>query len=383
MSEIRDVAIDLGNVHTEHMKLNVGPQHPSTHGVLRLMVELEGEIVVDVVPHIGYLHRCFEKVCEQNTYTQIVPYVDRMDYVNSMNNELPYVIGVEKLLGITVSERIEAIRVICAELDRIASHEIAVATFGMDAGAFTPFLYLFRDREKILWVLEKLSGSRLLYNYIRIGGLMRDVYPTFKDDLRDIIKTVRETNAEINNLLNDNKIFVERCANIGILPPDVAINYGASGPMLRASGVRHDLRRVDPYSIYNKLDFEVCVGTGTMGTVGDSWDRNWVRMLEMEQSLRIIEQAMEMITDSSEDVRAGIPKRIAPKGELYSRAENPKGELGFYIVGDGKAKPQRVKGRSPCYVNLSIIPEISKGYMFADLIIILGSIDIVLGEIDR
>jgi NADH-quinone oxidoreductase subunit D len=383
MSEIRDVAIDLGNVHTEHMKLNVGPQHPSTHGVLRLMVELEGEIVVDVVPHIGYLHRCFEKVCEQNTYTQIVPYVDRMDYVNSMNNELPYVIGVEKLLGITVSERIEAIRVICAELDRIASHEIAVATFGMDAGAFTPFLYLFRDREKILWVLEKLSGSRLLYNYIRIGGLMRDVYPTFKDDLRDIIKTVRETNAEINNLLNDNKIFVERCANIGILPPDVAINYGASGPMLRASGVRHDLRRVDPYSIYNKLDFEVCVGTGTVGTVGDSWDRNWVRMLEMEQSLRIIEQAMEMITDSSEDVRAGIPKRIAPKGELYSRAENPKGELGFYIVGDGKAKPQRVKGRSPCYVNLSIIPEISKGYMFADLIIILGSIDIVLGEIDR
>ncbi len=383
MSEIRDVAIDLGNVHTEHMKLNVGPQHPSTHGVLRLMVELEGEIVVDVVPHIGYLHRCFEKVCEQNTYTQIVPYVDRMDYVNSMNNELPYVIGVEKLLGITVSERIEAIRVICAELDRIASHEIAVATFGMDAGAFTPFLYLFRDREKILWVLEKLSGSRLLYNYIRIGGLMRDVYPTFKDDLRDIIKTVRETNAEINNLLNDNKIFVERCANIGILPPDVAINYGASGPMLRASGVPHDLRRVDPYSIYNKLDFEVCVGAGTMGTVGDSWDRNWVRMLEMEQSLRIIEQAMEMITDSSEDVRAGIPKRIAPKGELYSRAENPKGELGFYIVGDGKAKPQRVKGRSPCYVNLSIIPEISKGYMFADLIIILGSIDIVLGEIDR
>jgi len=383
MSEVKDVSVVLGQVPTQHMKLNVGPQHPSTHGVLRLVVELEGEIVVDVYPVIGYLHRCFEKVAEQHTYTQVVPYVDRMDYVNSMNNELPYVLGVEKMLGITPSERIQAIRVICAELNRIASHQIAVATFGMDAGAFTPFLYLFRDREKILWVLEKLSGSRLLYNYIRIGGLMRDIYPTFKDDLRDIIKTIRETNAEINNLLNNNKIFVERCANIGILPPDVAINYGCSGPMLRGSGIPFDLRREEPYLIYDKLDFDVCVGSGTVGTVGDSWDRNWVRMLEMEQSLRIIEQAMEMIPDASEDVRAGIPKRIAPKGELYSRAENPKGELGFYIVGDGKPKPVRVKGRSPCYVNLSVIPEISKGYMFADLIIILGSIDIVLGEIDR
>jgi NADH-quinone oxidoreductase subunit D len=212
---------------------------------------------------------------------------------------------------------------------------------------------------------------------------MRDIYPTFKDDLRDIIKTVRETNEEINNLLNNNKIFIERCANIGILPPDVAINYGCSGPMLRASGIPFDLRRAEPYLIYDKLDFNVCVGSGTVGTIGDSWDRNWVRMLEMEESLRIIEQAMEMIPDEGEDVRAGIPKRIVPKGEIYSRAENPKGELGFYIVGDGKPKPQRVKGRSPCYVNLSTIPVISKGYMLADLIIILGSIDIVLGEIDR
>jgi NADH-quinone oxidoreductase subunit D len=235
----------------------------------------------------------------------------------------------------------------------------------------------------ILNIFEKLSGGRLLYNYIRVGGLLQDAYPTFKEDVLQVVKTVRQTNVEIMDLLIKNKIFIERTIDVGILPADVAINYGCSGPMLRGSGIKHDLRRVEPYSIYDKFDFEVAVGDGKVGTVGDSYNRNIVRMYEMEESCKILEQAVKLISDASEDVRAGIPKKITPKGEIYTKAENPKGELGFYIIADGKNKPYRVKGRSPSFVNLSVLPEISKGYMIADLIIILGSVDIVLGEIDR
>jgi NADH-quinone oxidoreductase subunit D len=300
-----------------------------------------------------------------------------------MNNELPYVMAVEKLLGIKVPEKVEYIRVIMAELNRIANHQIAVATFGLDAGAFTPFLYLFRDREYILWIFEKASGGRLLFNYFWVGGLANDVYPTFKEDVLNIVKQVRKTNKEIEELLIYNKIFIDRTANIGVLPADVAINYGCSGPVLRGSGVKFDLRKDDPYSIYDRFDFDIPVGTGEVGTVGDCWDRNIVRMREMEQSCRIIEQAVAQMPDSG-DVQAAIPKKIRPpKGEVYFRAENPKGELGFYIISDGKDKPYRVKGRAPSFVNLSVLPEISKGYLFADLIVILGSIDIVLGEVDR
>jgi NADH-quinone oxidoreductase subunit D len=270
-----------------------------------------------------------------------------------------------------------------AELNRIANHQIAVATFGLDAGAFTPFLYLFRDREYILWIFEKASGGRLLFNYFWVGGLANDVYPTFKEDVLNIVKQVRKTNKEIEELLIYNKIFIDRTANIGVLPADVAINYGCSGPVLRGSGVKFDLRKDDPYSIYDRFDFDIPVGTGEVGTVGDCWDRNIVRMREMEQSCRIIEQAVAQMPDSG-DVQAAIPKKIRPpKGEVYFRAENPKGELGFYIISDGKDKPYRVKGRAPSFVNLSVLPEISKGYLFADLIVILGSIDIVLGEVDR
>ncbi|MGE5479563.1 MAG: NADH-quinone oxidoreductase subunit D [Chloroflexota bacterium] len=384
MSEKKIVDVDFGRVDTERMRLNVGPQHPSTHGVLRLEVELEGEIVTEVVPHIGYLHRCFEKYAENQGYPQIIPYIDRMDYISSMNNEWPYVMGMEKLMGIEVSERVELIRVIVAELNRIANHQIAVATFGMDAGAFTPFLYFFRDREMILNVFEKLSGGRLLYNYMWIGGLMRDAYPTFKSECLDIIKTVRATNAEVNELLIGNKIFVERTANIGVLPADVAVNFACSGPVLRGSGIPFDLRRSEPYSIYDRFDFDVCVGKGEVGTLGDCWDRNIVRMREMEQSCRIVEQALAMLGDASEDVREKVPKRVKPpKGEIYAKAEGPKGELGFYIVSDGGLKPYRVKARGTSFVNLAALPEISKGYMIADLILILGSIDIVLGEVDR
>ena len=382
MAELKKIETEYNSLHSDHMRLNVGPQHPSTHGVLRLEVVLDGEIVIEVIPHIGYLHRCFEKHAEQMTYPQVIPYIDRMDYVCSMNNEWPYVMGMEKLLGINVPERVEYIRVIMAELNRIANHQVAIGTYGLDAGAFTPFLYYFRDREYILSILEKASGGRLLYNYFWIGGLARDVHPTFKEECLEVIKKVRETNVEVINLLINNKIFIERTANVGILPADVAVNFGCSGPVLRGSGVSFDLRKVDNYSIYNKFDFDVVTGKGEAGTVGDCWDRNIVRVREIEESCKIIEQAIEQMPEG--DVSSMVPKRVKPPiGEIYSRAEGPKGEIAFYIVSDGGLKPYRIKARGTSFCNLSVIPEISKGYMFADLILILGSIDIVLGEVDR
>ncbi len=384
MLEKKTIEVDFSQVEAEKMRINMGPQHPSTHGVLRLEVELDGEIVTDVVPHIGYLHRCFEKTCENMTYPQVIPFIDRLDYISSMNNEWPYVIGMEKLLGIQVSDRIEYIRVIMAELNRIANHQLAVATFGLDAGAFSPFLYLFRDREMILNLFEWASGGRLLYNYYWIGGLQRDVPANFKQTCLEIVKTVRNTNAEVQRLLIDNKIFIERTANVGILPGDVAINFGVTGPVLRGSGVAYDLRKAEPYSIYDRFDFNVIVGKGEVGTLGDCWDRNIVRMREMEESCKIIEQAVAQMPDGASDVRETVPKRIKPpKGEFYAKAENPKGELGFYIVSDGSNKPYRVRTRATSFVNLSVLPAISNGYMIADLIMILGSLDIVLGEIDR
>ena len=274
MSDKKRIELDYSQIESDKMRLNVGPQHPSTHGVLRLEVELDGEIVTEVVPHIGYLHRCFEKHCEKMTYTQVIPYVDRMDYIAAMNNEWPFVMAVEKMLDVKVPEKVDYIRVIMAELNRIANHQIAVATFGLDAGAFTPFLYFFRDREYILWIMEKCSGARLLFNYFRVGGLAHDVYPKFKQDVLDVIKQVRATNAEVTNLLIYNKIFIDRTANIGILPADVGINYAASGPTLRGSGLPFDLRKDEPYSIYDRFDFDVCVGKGEVGTLGDCWDRN-------------------------------------------------------------------------------------------------------------
>lgn len=386
MSEIKKIELEYSQIDSERMRLNVGPQHPSTHGVLRLEVEVDGEIVTEVVPHIGYLHRCFEKHCEKMTYQQCIPYIDRLDYISSMNNEWPYVMGVEKLAGIEVSDKVEYIRVICAELNRIANHQIAVATFGLDAGAFTPFLYLFRDREYIITVFEKLSGGRLLYNYFTPGGLMRDIYPEFKDEIKFLIKQIRETNKEVENLLIFNKIFIDRTANVGILPADVAINYACSGPVLRGSGVKFDLRKNAPYSIYDRFNFDIpapVAGQEVVGVVGDCWNRNWVRMKEMEESLKIVEQAIEQMPFDG-DVKEKVPKKIrVPKGEVYAKAESPKGELGFYIVSNGTDKPERMRARATSFVNLAVLPEISKGYMFADLIMILGSVDIVLGEVDR
>lgn len=368
---------------SEEMVINMGPQHPSTHGVLRLELIVDGEVVVDVIPHIGYLHRCFEKHAEHMTnYQQVIPYCDRMDYVAAMNNDLGYAIACEKLLKIKVPERVEYIRVIMAELQRIASHLIAIGTYGMDIGAFTPFLYCFRDRERILDIFEQTCGARLLYNYIWIGGLSHDVQPDFQQKVRDFCKYFRPNIKEVNDLLSYNKIFIERTANVGVLPADVAINYAASGPILRGSGVKWDLRKNDPYSIYDRFDWEIPIGTGKMGTVGDCWDRYMVRVQEMEQSLNIIEQAVEKLPAG--DVQSAVPKRIRPDtADLYVRTETPKGELGYYIMADGSTSPFRVKVKSPCFVNLSLLPAICRGAMIADVIAVLGSIDIVLGEVDR
>ncbi len=369
-------------IKTENMILNMGPQHPSTHGVLRLEVELEGELVKKVTPHIGYLHRCFEKHCEAMSYPQIVPYTDRMDYLASMYNNFGYALAMERLMKIEVPERVEYIRIIMGEFQRIASHLVALGTYGVDIGAFTPFLYAFRDREKIISLFEMTCGARLLYNYIWIGGLSHDLHPDFIRSAKEFVTYFRPKIKEFNDLLSYNKIFIERTANIGILPLDTAINYGITGPMLRASGLAFDLRKDDPYSIYDKFDFDIPVGKGIMGTTGDCWDRYYVRILEMEQSLRIIEQALNKIPEG--DVKSAIPKRVKPpKGMIYSRVENPKGELGYFIISDGSLNPVRVKVRAPSFVNLEVLNILSKNHLVADIIAILGSIDIVLGEVDR
>ncbi|MFI5237835.1 MAG: NADH-quinone oxidoreductase subunit D [Ignavibacteriales bacterium] len=367
---------------TEEMVLNMGPQHPSTHGVLRLELVLDGEIILDVIPHIGYLHRCFEKHCEAMTYPQIIPYTDRMDYLASMYNEFGYALAMERLMKIEVPERVEYIRVIMGELQRIASHLVALGTYGADIGAFTPFLFCFRDRERILHLFEITCGARLLYNYIWIGGLSHDLHPDFIRLTKEFIKDFRPNVKELNELLSYNRIFIERTANVGVLPIDTAINYGVSGPNLRASGMKWDLRREDPYSVYHKFDYEIPVGSGEKGKTGDCWDRYFIRVREMEESLKIIEQAIEQIPEG--DVKSAIPKRVKPpEGQIYTRVENPRGELGYFIISDGSLNPARVKVRAPSFVTMQVFPELCKGFMVADVVAILGSIDIVFGEIDR
>jgi NADH-quinone oxidoreductase subunit D len=377
---------------SEEMIINLGPQHPSTHGVFRLEVLSDGEIIKDVVPHIGYLHRCFEKHAESLPYNQVIPFVDRMDYVAAMNSEHAYAMGVERMLGITeqIPKRVEYVRVLMAEINRIASHLIAVGTYGLDLGAFTPFFWIMRDREHILRLLEWASGARMLYNYIWIGGLFYDLPVGFEQRCREFITYFKPKVGELEKLLINNKIFIDRTANVGVLPLNLAINSGITGPMLRGSGLRFDLRRVDGYSVYPELEFEIPIGEGKMGQVGDCWDRTWVRVKEIYESLRIMEQCLDKLEGEHKrtrefDPQAIVPKKIRPKAqELYVRGENPKGELGFYFRADGRSDfPFRCKARACSFVNLSILPEISRGVLIADLIAILGSIDIVLGEVDR
>ncbi|NBP67512.1 MAG: NADH-quinone oxidoreductase subunit D [Cytophagia bacterium] len=374
------------------MIINLGPQHPSTHGVLRLEVLSDGEVIKEVVPHIGYLHRCFEKHAENLPFNQIIPFVDRMDYVASMNSEHAYVMGVERMLGITnqIPKRIEYIRVLMAELNRIASHFIAIGTYGMDIGAFTPFFWVMRDREHILRLLEWASGSRLLYNYMWVGGLFYDLPVGFEDRCKEFSAYLKPKLKELDTILIDNKIFIQRTANIGVIPRDLAINYGVTGPMLRASGLRFDLRKVDAYSVYPEIDFDIPIGEGKMGTLGDCWDRTWVRMQEVYESVKIIDQCLEKLSKEHKrtkdfDPQALVPKKIRPQAQdLYVRAENPKGELGFFFRTDGRSDvPFRCKARGASFVNLSILPEITRGVLMADLIAIVGSLDVVMGEVDR
>ncbi len=379
---MEDKLFDKSVIETGEMVLNMGPQHPSTHGVLRLKIHTDGEIVSKIEPVLGYLHRCFEKHCENLSYEQIVPFTDRCDYLASMHMDHAFSITVEKLLDIKLPERVEYIRVIVAELQRIASHLIAVGAFGLDVGAITPFTWTLRDRERILDLFEALCGARLLYNYIWPGGVSHDLPPNFIDNTKEFIKYFKPKIVELNNLLSTNKIFIERSADVGILPADIAINYGVTGPSLRGSGVSFDLRKDEPYSIYEKFDFDVPVGMGEMGTVGDCWDRYIVRVREMEESLKILTQACDQIPAG--DVHESIPKKIRPeKGEVYGRYESARGDVGFYIISNGKNIPLRVKMRSPAFCNLSVLSEISEGWMISDVIANLGSLDIVLGEIDR
>ncbi len=376
----------------DEMIINIGPQHPSTHGVLRLEVISNGEEIVDIAPHMGYLHRCFEKHAESLPYNQTLPFTDRMDYVAAMNNELAFAMGVERMLGIqnNIPKRVEYIRVLVAELNRLASHFIALGTFGMDIGAVSAFFWMIRDREHILRMLEWVSGARMLYNYIWVGGLYYDLPVGFEERCAQFITYLKPKLEELEQVLIQNKIFVERTANIGVLDPQLAINYGVTGPMLRGSGIKYDIRKADGYSVYPEIEFDVPVGKGEMGTIGDCWDRTSVRMQECYESVKIIEQCLTQLTGDhkrtrSFDPRAAVPKKIRPKAqELYVRAENPKGETGFYFRADGRSDiPFRCKARGASFMNLSVISALAKGSLVADLIAIFGSIDIVLGEVDR
>jgi len=384
--KLEDALAHVEDVHGERMTLQMGPQHPATHGVLRLELQTDGELVISATPHIGYLHRCFEKMCENSTWPQTIPYADRLDYCASMNNALGLALACEKLFGIEVSERVQTIRVLVAELNRLASHMIALATYGLDIGAWTPFLYLFQQREHILDLFDELSGSRLLYNYIWIGGLAHDLPDGWLEKVREFLRYMQPKIPELNTLLSYNKIFLERTGKVAVIPVEVAIDYGVTGPNLRGSGMKWDLRKNDPYSGYETYDFEIPVGKGEAGALGDCFDRYMVRVWEMEQSLRLIQQAVERLEKmSADDVRAAVPKSYAkvPVGEVYFRTESPKGELGFYVVSDGKAKPYRLKCRAPSFCTLSVIPRIAPGLFIADMVALVGSIDVVLGEVDR
>jgi len=368
---------------TQPFIVNMGPQHPSTHGVFRMRLVLDGETVVALEPIMGYMHRNHEKIGERNAYIQNMPYTDRLDYVTSMANNLSYAVAVEKLTGIKPTERAEYIRVIMVELTRVMSH---LASFGFllnDLGAFfTPFLYALEEREFILDLFEMTSGSRMMCNYMRFGGVARDLPPEFLPMARDLVhnRLPRKVD-EFDALLTNNEIIKVRCQGVGVLPHETAINYSASGPVLRASGVTYDLRRADPYSIYDRFDFKVI-----SYPEGDTYARYLVRLGEIRQSLRILEQALKQIDDTAPGDILSVKKAWQikpPKGEVYGRTETPKGELGFYIVSDGSPNPYRYHVRSPSFINLTPLEAMCKGHKVADVVAILGSIDITMGEVDR
>ena len=363
---------------TEPIVVNMGPQHPSTHGVFRMRVTFDGEVIKDLEPVMGYLHRGVEKLAEARTYTQFIPLTDRLDYLASMTNNLAYVLAVEKLGNIEVPPRAQYLRVIMAEMMRISSHLMAVGFLINDMGAFyTPLLYMYREREKLLDLFEMVCGQRLTYNYMRLGGLSHDVPAEFLPALKKFLKEMPGFIDEYDQLLKENEIVLARTKGVGILPRELAINSSASGPVLRGSGVKWDIRKADPYLVYDKLNFEI-----PTGTTGDIYDRYWVRVQEMRQSVRILEQAIEQLPEG--EIRTALPHLVRPpKGEAYGHIEAPKGELGFYLISDTGIAPYRCHIRAPSLINLTALKDMVVGLMLADAIVTLGSIDIVLGEVDR
>jgi len=386
----------------ETMLLNMGPQHPSTHGVLRLLLELDGETIINCIPDIGYLHTGIEKNMEAKTYQKAEVMTDRLDYMNTMGNNLAYTMAVEKLVDLDVPERAQALRVILVELQRIASHMVWLGAFGLDLAAMSMFLYCFRERERILDIFELVSGQRMMTTYIRPGGLWRDVPAEFEKAVRDFVKTFHRRVDEYERLLTKNPLFVDRLVGIGILDKDVALSYGVTGGNLRASGVNWDLRKARPYMGYEQYDFNVPVRTE-----GDTYARYIVRIEELRESLKIITQALDklpmgpvrsdnrkFVPPPRSEIGVSMESLIhhfklwtegfpAPKNSVYSAVESPRGELGVFLEGDGGPKPLRVHMRTPSFDNLAVIPEITKGHLVADLVAILASIDIVLGDIDR
>jgi NADH-quinone oxidoreductase subunit D len=361
----------------EQMVLNMGPQHPSTHGVLRVILKLDGETVIDLDCDIGYLHRGVEKIAENDTYAMITPYWDRLDYVAAVSNDLCYVEGVEKLVGIQVPRRAEYLRVILTELQRIASHLLWLGTHALDIGAATIFLYAFREREEILKIFEDFIGARLTAHAFRIGGLWWDVYPEFEQRVRQFLKILPGRIDEYEAILNENRIWLNRTVGIGVLPAEEAINLGVTGPTLRGSGVRYDVRKAQPYSAYPEFEFEIPIGEN-----GDTYDRYLVRMAEMRQSAYIIEQALDGLPEGP--VMAKVPKVLKPPpGEVYHSIEGPKGELGVYLVSDGTGKPYRMRIRPPSFINLQSLKRLAVGHLVADVVALIGTLDIVLGEVDR
>jgi NADH-quinone oxidoreductase subunit D len=402
---------DPGDLQGEKMVLNMGPSHPSTHGVLRVVLELDGEVVTRADPDIGFLHRGDEKIAESMTYTQFIPYTDRLDYLAPLANNVAYTLAVEKLLGIdrSLPPRCQFIRVICCELARISAHLLGLGAFAMDVGAMTVFLHTFTEREKIYNLIESLTGARFTTTYTRIGGLARDLPPGWVAQCRAFIDQVGVNFEETEQLLTRNCIFVDRTRDVGVIPAETAINYGLSGPNLRASGVDFDLRKSNPYLCYDQLEFDV-----PLGSVGDCHDRYLVRMEEMRQSVRILRQCLDRLPGGADnasrepidvpDPKIVLPSKAkvltrmeelihqfmlvtqgvnAPPGEVYFSAENPKGELGFYIHSKGGGTPHRLKIRAPSFANLSILPRLLPGHLMSDVVTILGSIDFVMGECDR
>jgi len=363
---------------TDQMFVNLGPQHPSTHGVLRIGLTVEGEVIVKAEPDVGYLHRGTEKLSEVRGYHSLVVISDRWDYVSAMTNNLAMCLACEKIMNVQAPPRADGIRVIMCELNRIASHLLFFGTYGIDIGAFTPFLYAFREREMILVLFEMVCGARMTYNYIRLGGVMTDLPAGWADKCREFLEYFEPRLKEYDDLLSFNPIFLDRTRPVGIVPKEQAINWGLSGPNLRASGVYYDVRKCDPYCGYDKYDFEV-----PLGESGSCWDRYYCRVREMAQSARIVEQALANLP-AGPVMGTGIAKiPKPPPGEAYAHVEGSRGDLGIYMVSDGGAAPYRMHVRAPSFINLAILQDILEGKKVADVIAILGSIDIVLGEVDR